>query len=131
MILSESGKTAHLYLFIAGVVGLLMFIIYVYIYDHHNHIETNAFWRDALKKAGISEEDIKHITHDGDTWHHRRKNLCVAHSGDFEEACSKHHNFCSGGDTSGTADEQAQNIFIALKNEGEHPLCPLIYSGTN
>ena len=131
MILAEGNITAHQYFFVAGVVLLILFLIYVYVYEHRTFIEGDELWENAFSGVGLLQEIIKDISHDEDVWYYRGNSTCVAYGGDFSEECSRYENYCAGEDRYGDAFLQAMEVKKAIDSGGEHPLCPLIYPGTN
>ena len=44
--------------------------------------------------------------------------------------CPKHENYCAGGNGFGSGEMQALAVKEAIEKGGEHPMCPLIYPGT-
>lgn len=131
MILSEGNIIAHQYFFIAGLVLFVLFLIYVYGYDHQTTIKNNTIWKDVFVAVGIPEKNIDDISHDDDMWYYKGSSTCVAYGGDFSKKCPKYESYCPGGDTYGDAFLQALEVKKAIDNGGEHPLCPLIYHGTD
>ena len=131
MVLAEIGTIAHGYLFIAGVIMLIMFLSYVYLYDHKTFIEGHDMWEKAFLKVGTDKNKIQDITHDDNMWYYKGVSTCVAHSGDFSGLCHRYENYCSGGDRYGDDISQAKAVKEALEDGGEHPMCPLIYSGAD
>ena len=131
MVLTETGPKAHGYLFVAGVVIFLMFLVYVFICEHKISIEGNNMWIEAFRKVGLPESQIRNLTHDDSMWYHKMISTCVAYGGDFSAKCHRHENYCAGGDRYGDAEVQAQAVKEALDNNGEHPMCPLIYPGAD
>ncbi len=126
---SEKGVTAHLYLFIAGVVALILFITYAFVYDHKEKIYGDEQWEKALTKAGLSDAEIEKISHDEDVWYYGGVSTCVSY-GDWKDRCKKFEAVCAGkGEVYGSADQQAEEIAKALDHEGVHPECPLVFSG--
>lgn len=66
---SESGTTAHLYLFIAAVVLFSIFLVYVYVHNHRTSAEDSGFWTKVFYHNDMGEY-LPHITHDDDVPHH-------------------------------------------------------------
>jgi hypothetical protein len=132
MILSEKGKYAHACLCVAGIVLLIVVLIYVYICEHKVGILDSEVWKKAFEDHGLGKE-IEHITHDDEMWYHNEVSTCVAYRGSVNDskACNRSDKFCSGGKTYGNYDQQVLAIKEALMNGGEHPLCPLIYPGAD
>ena len=120
----------HLYLFIVGLVLFSMFLAYVFIYEHKIHIKGSAF-ESAFREVGLSNE-INDITHDDSMWYYKLASTCVGY-GDKSSKCKKYESFCGGKNqnTYGNEYEQALAVKEAIENNGEHPLCPLIYPGAN
>jgi len=118
------------YLFVFASILLAMFLIYVYVCDHKEEVDSD--WIDAFIIAGLPKEEIEFITHDSDVWYHRGVNTCVSY-GDFEDSCDYHLAVCSRGEPphvkNGTREEQANAVVKAIKSGGEHPWCPIVYPG--
>lgn len=131
MVFTESGVNAHSYMFIAGIVALVMFLIYVFICEHKISIEGNDMWTSAFMKTGLSNNKIHDLTHDDSMWYYKMRSTCVAYNGDFSGKCYRHENYCAGGDVYGDEESQALAVKEALNNNGEHPMCPLIYPGAD
>jgi len=131
MVLTETGVIAHGYLFVAGVVALMMFLVYVFICEHKTPISQNEMWTEAFRKAGLTPDQIRDMTHDDSMWYYQSRSTCVAYGGDFSGKCRRHENYCAGGDRYGDAEAQAQAVKEALDKGGEHPMCPLIYPGAD
>jgi len=125
---SEQGIKAHGYFFIAGLVLLIMFLVYVYLCEHQKSVVNDEMWRHTFTKEGINPITV---THDDSMWYHNGRSTCVAYNGDFESKCSRSENYCAGGDVHGTNIQQAKAVKKAIHNRGEHPLCPLIYQGAD
>ena len=117
---------SHWYLFIAGTVMLLFFLTYVYVCNHQIQIKESNLWKPIFEKVGL---DPSVLTHDDSMWYYRGYPTCVAY-GSFSDKCSKHEHHCSGGSTYGSSIFQALAVKKAVYNGGEHPQCPLIYTGT-
>ena len=128
---TESGKRPQEYLFLAAVILLAMFLIYVYVCEHKVSIDDGGIWTSALRNAGVSRENIKDITHDDSGWYLKRKSLCVMYGGDFDGRCRRYEGHCAGDFTFGDEKQQAQAIQTSIENNGEHPKCPLVYPGAN
>lgn len=111
-----------------------MFLIYVYVCEHKVEIDDDEDWVYAFTSAGVPRDHIRFITHDTDVWYYRGINTCVAF-GDFEDDCDYREAVCSVGNPPetkfGSRKQQAETVFSAIVNGGEHPLCPLIYPGTS
>ena len=131
MLFDERGQTAHGYLFIGGIVLLLMFLIYVFICEHKTDIEGNNMWHNAFKNAGLTQKQISNISHDDHMWYYKSASTCVGFSGDFSKNCYRYQNYCAGGDRYGDETLQAKSVKDAIDNGGEHPMCPLIYPGAD
>lgn len=131
MVLTETGPVAHGYLFVAGVVALMMFLVYVFICEHKVFITGNPLWTEAFERTGLTSEQIRDLTHDDSMWYHQSRSTCVAYGGDFSKKCHRHENYCAGGDRYGDAEAQSQAVKESLDNGGEHPMCPLIYPGAD
>lgn len=129
MVFTENGTAAHGYLFIAGFVAIIMFLIYVFICEHKISINGNDIWVLAFKRNGMNDSQIKNLTHDDSMWYYKLKSTCVAYGGDFSEKCRRYESYCAGGDKYGDEDLQALAVKEALDNDGEHPMCPLVYTG--
>jgi hypothetical protein len=125
---AESGTTAHGYLCVAGITVLILFLIYVFVYDHKESIDDTTIWVDAFSRAGLNKRDIKKLSHDESAWYYDKTSTCVGY-GDWSEECLKHEGVCSGGESFGGPDLQAREVASALKSGGRHPRCPLLYSG--
>ncbi len=121
----------YLYLFLAVFIILIIFLIYVFIYDHKSDVI--GFWKDAFKKIGLSDKQINDVSHDDDVWYYKNTSTCVGYSEDFNKVCPKHEVVCDENLTYGGGVSQAMRVkdSIFLGNEGEHKLCPLIYSGAD
>lgn len=116
---------SHWYLFVAGVVMLLFFLIYVYVCNHQIQIDESNLWKQIFEKIGL---DPKSVTHDDSMWYYQGYPTCVAY-GSFSNECSKHEHYCSGGNTYGDSISQASAVKKAVDSGGEHPHCPLVYPG--
>lgn len=117
----------HKYLWMAGVLLLLFFLGYVFLYDHKEGIQHSEEWVREFDRVGIDPRDM---SHDEGMWYHRRKSTCVGY-GDWDDLCLKHESFCAGGKTFGNSRIQVDAIKAALDNGGTHPDCPLIYAGAS
>jgi len=125
MILQESNMYAHTVLWCAGFV--LLFIIFLHlILRSPNEVGDN--YKDDFIKQGISQSDIESLSHDDEIWYYKNIPTCVAYAGKYTKKCNKNTTYCGGGDIVGTPSQQAQAILQAIKNDGIHPLCPLIIS---
>jgi len=126
MVLTESGLTAHTYLWIAGVIAILMFMVYVFICEHEMRIDQNEVWIGRFLRAGVSTSEIVHITHDYSVWYYKGLGTCVAY-GDWNDKCERSEYWCAGGGVVGDGDAQARAVKVAIDNgSGYHPMCPLI-----
>ncbi len=131
MVFTETGPKPHGYLFIAGIVTLIMFLIYVYMCEHKISVRGNLMWERAFRKAGLTDKQIRDISHDDSMWYCKSISTCVAYGGDFSERCHRHENYCAKGDLFGDEYSQALAVKKSFDNGGEHPMCPLIYPGAD
>nr|QBK86300.1 MAG: hypothetical protein LCMAC102_00950 [Marseillevirus LCMAC102] len=131
MILTETGIQAHSYLFVVGIVSLIMFLVYVYICEHKTNIEGNGVWEDIFQHIGMTPTQISELSHDDTTWYYQKISTCVAYNENFSGRCQKHESFCAGGEFFGDVLTQAKAVKLAIDKGGEHPSCPLIYPGTD
>lgn len=129
--MTSTKNKSHTYLFIFGVVLLVGFLIHVYVCEHKISIEGNDMWRNAFLRNGFSSTQIKDISHDDTVWYYKRRSTCVGYSEDTSKECTSSENYCSGGNDYGTEDQQVLSVKKAVSNGGEHPKCPLIYTGTD
>ena len=127
---SESSVGAHRYLFIAGFIVLVAFLIYGFWCDHKEPIDMDPVWITSFKKQNLSTEQIDSITHDNGTWYYNGVSTCVGY-GDWNDKCPRHENYCEGGKVIGDSDMQAKAVSEAIRNGGQHPMCPLIYKGAD
>ena len=130
--------------------------VFVYDHDENLEedleVEHSAEWYQRFSKLGLTDEQISKITRTRDSrtgvgvWRYNKKSTCVAY-GDFEypagapgrefeypagtpspTACDRSEAYCSGkGKIMGSAEEQAEQVVVAILNGGLHPKCPLIY----
>ncbi len=121
----ETGRTAHGYLWVGGLVVMILFLGYVFWYEHRR-AANKKFWSEHFTKAGLTEEQIAEMKHDGDVWYFGENSTCVGY-GDWDEECPVFESFCAGGKTFGNPDKQAAAVAAALKTGGKHPECPIIY----
>jgi len=126
--LQETTITSHSYLFIAAGIMLVIFLLYAFVCNHKVDIDKDEMWRSEFEKHQLKSEDI---VHDDTMWYYRGLPTCVAYGGIFDSTCSPNEHYCSGGSTYGNRTQQIFAIAGAIKNGGEHPLCPLIYQGSN
>lgn len=117
----------HLLLYACASILLLLFVLYVFLYDHKHSIADNQVWIEAFSKVGIDPQDM---THDDTTWYYRRRTTCVGY-GDWTKECPKYENYCAGDKIFGTPFQQVSAIKESLDNGGVHRLCPIIYAGAN
>jgi len=122
----EASVRAHGYLFLAALIILIIFLVYVYLSNHRTEISQNNLWQEVFQKVKLNPEDL---THDDTTWYFQGRPTCVAYGGSFEAKCPRFENYCAGGGTYGDPVNQALAIKKAIENGGEHPLCPLVYPG--
>jgi hypothetical protein len=127
---TDTGLTAHFYLFIAGVVVIILFFGYAFWYDHKKQFEDHNIDK-IFKRYGLSEEQISNISHDDDMWYYKRKSTCVGYSSIPDELCPKFQEVCVGGKTFGNLEDQIREVVKAIKIGGLHEDCPLIYEGAN
>lgn len=125
MVFQETGRTAHGYLWLGGLTVMILFLGYVFWYDHRK-TANKKFWAEHFTKAGLTGDQIAEMKHDGDVWYRGQNSMCVGY-GDWNEECPGFESFCAGGKTFGDADDQAAAVAVALKNGGKHPECPIIY----
>jgi len=119
--------TQQFCLWLAAIIFIILFIGYVFWYDHKEYID-ESHWRILFEKAGLGKE-IYNIKHDNDSWHFKGKNTCVGFS-DQNVDCPYYENYCAGNnETYGSYEQQIAEIKVAIKNKGIHPDCPLIYEG--
>jgi len=121
--------TPHFCLWLCCMCFIILFVGYVYWFDHKEYID-DTHWRKIFNRYGLGKE-IYNIKHDSDVWFYKGKNTCVGYSEENEGICPKYENYCAGGDNYGTYEQQVKAIYQAIKNEGSHPDCPLIYEGSN
>ena len=144
MVFQETGRTAHGYLWLGGLTVMILFLGYVFWYDHRK-AANKKFWSEHFTKAGLTKDQITEMKHDGDVWYsspegrcadaqsetspsgERGQNSTCVGYGDWNEECPGFESFCAGGKTFGDADKQAMAVSAALKNGGKHPECPIIY----
>lgn len=153
----ETGLEPHLYLWIAGLVFLVLYIGYIFWFEHKESID-GSFWVEKFKKAGLNSKEINDITHDDSMWYYQRIATCVGYgspldtfnssssngspnaldslgipspNGSPSGECPKYESFCPGGHTFGTAEDQVREVIAAIRKGGVHEDCPLIYSGTD
>lgn len=119
--------SGQLTLYVCSLSLLLLFVLYIFLYDHKKSISDDQIWLESFSKVGIDPQDM---THDDTTWYYRRISTCVGY-GDWNDQCPKYENYCSSNKKFGTPSQQALAIKEALLNGGTHELCPLIYAGTN
>lgn len=123
------------YLFIATVILLICILIYVYYSDHKTYIHSSKYYIDIIKKNQILKklgEYIKDISHDSDVWYYKGASLCIGYSDEGANACPYYEVYCAGkNNTYGTHIQQLLAVCDAIKNDGTHKDCPLIYQGTN
>lgn len=125
-VFSESGLNPHLYLWVAGLVTLILFFGYIFWFEHKEDIDRNNFWIREFERQGVSKEQIKDITHDGDTWYYQKVSTCVGY-GNMNEKCPKNETYCSGGETYGSPEQQTKSVYAAIQKGGVHEKCPIIY----
>lgn len=123
------SNKAHKYLFIAGTILFIIFLLYIYFCDHKQSILESEFWTKEFLKAGFSKEKIEDIEHDDSVWYYKNRPTCVAYSGSFFEKCLPYEHYCPGGNTFGIPEKQIKALQEAIDNGGEHVDCPLIYPG--
>lgn len=117
---SSQFYLTQFYLWLLSLVLLTMFLIYVFVYQHQIGLEEGDAWEEAFGRVNIG-----HMSRDADVWYHQGQSTCVG-AGDFTDRCLGTEDYCSGGSTYGTADQQAREVLRALKNGGVHPECPLL-----
>ncbi|HMP28060.1 MAG TPA: hypothetical protein PKD85_00585 [Saprospiraceae bacterium] len=128
---TEIGLLPHFYLFIAGAIVLLLYLGYVFWYDHKNEV-TDKDLHELFKKYGLTDTQIADIKHDDDVWYYKNKSTCIGYSSDPREACPKFQWVCLGDRTFGNLKEQIYAISQLIKNGMDsHPDCPLIYEGAS
>lgn len=133
MVLTESSTQAHLYLALAALLLLSLFIVFIYAVKKRSNIDTDDAWIRTFREAGISDSDISLITHDDNVWYYKDQSTCIGY-GDTEEDCPAYENYCAGGTsngvryTYGTLKQQAQAIKQSIDAGGQHGECPLIYN---
>lgn len=115
----------HENILILSVVLLIMFLLYIYFYDHKS---TSDVWERHFQNAGLTPDDIGDINHDDSVWYYQRISTCVGY-GDEEEGCSKTDHYCAGGTTFGSPQDQVRAVAEAVKKGGIHSECPHIYQG--
>lgn len=125
MVFKEKGSQAHFYLWFSGLVLLLLFLGYVFIYEHKDD-ELSDTWKMAFVKAGLSKDQVDKLSHDGDVWYYGSppKSTCVGYGGK-DEKCPRFESVCSGEKTFGDINQQVKNVVKAV-GVGIHPECPLI-----
>ena len=133
MVLTESTPRAHLYLALAAVILLSLFIVFIYLVKKRSTVDTDDAWIRTFREAGLSDADIAEISHDDHVWYYKGNSTCIGY-GDVEEECPIYQNYCAGGTkdgvnyTFGTLRQQASAIKQAILNGGQHSECPLIYN---
>ena len=128
---TEISLVAHCYLFIAGLILIILYMGYVFWYDHKKDMTEGDF--DVLfSKEGLSQEQIENIKHDDDVWYYKDMSTCIGYSSDPREACPKFQNVCMGGKTFGLLETQIKEVSNLIKSGLiQHPACPLIYEGSD
>lgn len=126
----EGSIVAHSYFWTAAIVFLILFMGYIFWFDHKEGIDESDLWVPLLEKKGLTPKQIRKLSHDDSTWYYKRLSTCVGF-GSPNEHCNKSENYCVGGDTFGSYEKQAEEVIVALSNNGIHPHCPLIYIGTD
>lgn len=132
--LTENSLKSHFYLYIAGIVLFILFLGYVFWYDHKTNIDEGDDFVKIFKKEGLSDDQISQIRHDDDVWYYKGKSTCIGYSSDSKEHCPYFQSVCTGKDsrTFGTIDEQIKEVAkIIKKGDDQHPDCPLIYEGAD
>jgi len=119
-----SDIQAHGYLFLAGIILVMIFIVYIYICNHKVSLQDD--WRFEFIKLGLNADEI---THDDNMWYFRDLPTCVLFGRHMKDECPRYEGHCAGGENYGTFKKQALAVKEAVHNGGEHPLCPLIYPG--
>lgn len=136
MVLTESSTTAHLYLAVAAIVLLSLFIVFIYLVKKRGSVDSydaSGTWMKTFNEAGISASDVALITHDDNVWYYDGHSTCIGY-GDASEECPRYECWCAGdrGDggrcTYGTIKQQAAALRKAIANGGQHSECPLIYN---
>ena len=127
---SETGLKAHLYLWIAGIVCIILFLGYIFWFDHKENIDGNPIWEREFQNVGLTLEQINDITHDDSMWYYQRVATCVGY-GSPRDQCPRYESYCAGGNTFSSFSEQAEAVKNAIMKGGIHQDCPLIYSGTD
>jgi hypothetical protein len=84
----------------------------------------NEFWAGIFRKVGSGPRDLSKVCNTREQWDFKGIPLCVA-SGTSTESCtsSKSGGHCAGGDTFGSAEQQATAVLAALKSNMQHPAC--------
>lgn len=113
----------HFYLWLAAILFIILFLGYVYWFDHKEFID-DTHWKSLFEKVGLGKE-IYNIKHDNDSWYYKGKSLCVGYN-EENMVCPNYETYCSGGETYGSAKEQVDAVLMAIKNK-THPDCPIIY----
>jgi hypothetical protein len=126
-ILNENSKNSFIYLTVAAIIILIIFLIYIFQVNHKYDIDDNTFWSKLFKNAGFSASEILNITHDDDTWYYNGLSTCVAYSNNPNTKCKKSDYYCPGKNIVGTPQQQVEAVRDAINNNGEHILCPRIY----
>ncbi|MDB4769421.1 hypothetical protein OAG24_00500 [bacterium] len=123
---------SHNYIFYGAVIFFALLLIYIFM-DHQVQIVDENIIK-IFKKAGLTADQIKNISHDDSMWYYRGYSTCVLFK-DYKNPivsweCPEYEGYCSGLKGSyGSLEQQARAIKDSINNGGEHPHCPLIYSG--
>jgi hypothetical protein len=126
----ENGLKPHLYLWIAGIVFMILFFGYIFWFDHKENIDGSDLWETEFEKAGLTKEQREDISHDDSMWYYQRMATCVGYGSPNDE-CPRYESYCAGGRYAGSFSEQAKAVTDAIRKGGIHEDCPLIYSGTD
>ena len=126
----ETGLKAHLYLWIAAIVSIILFLGYIFWFDHKENINGRTHWEKEFENVGLTKEQREDISHDDSMWYYQRVATCVGY-GPSNAECPRFESYCAGGITFGESSLQAKAVSEAIKKGGIHEDCPLIYSGTD
>lgn len=127
---TEFGLKPHFYLYIAAFVVMILYMGYAFWYEHKSRMMGDL--ESLFKKEGLTDAQIDNIKHDDDVWYYKDKSTCIGYSSDERDPCPKFQSVCLGDTTYGSIDQQVQEVSNLIKKGlNAHPLCPLIYEGSD